>query len=64
MRTDNFSALYDRSYDGKADLNQNLKVFEIRTRSGYQAAILGEICKEVYSLEATEQLANPCLFSY
>jgi len=42
----------------KADLNHNLKVLEIGTGSGYQAAILGEICKEVYSLEAIEQLAN------
>ncbi|AVP87475.1 hypothetical protein phytr_5290 [Candidatus Phycorickettsia trachydisci] len=42
----------------KADLNENLKILEIGTGSGYQAAILGEICKEVYSLEAIEQLAN------
>lgn len=32
------------------------KVLEIGTGSGYQAAILGEICKEVYSIEIVEQL--------
>lgn len=42
----------------KADLNNNLRVLEIGTGSGYQTAILGEICKEVYSLEVIEQLAD------
>jgi len=32
------------------------KVLEIGTGSGYQAAVLGEICDEVYSIEIVEQL--------
>ncbi len=34
------------------------KILEIGTGSGYQAAILAEICQEVYSLEIIEELAN------
>lgn len=40
------------------DLKGNEKVLEIGTGSGYQAAILGEICKEVYTIEIVEELAN------
>jgi len=39
------------------DINSKSKVLEIGTGSGYQAAILGEICKEVYSIEIVEGLA-------
>lgn len=34
------------------------KVLEIGTGSGYQAAVLGEICKEVYSIEIVEPLGK------
>jgi protein-L-isoaspartate(D-aspartate) O-methyltransferase len=34
------------------------KVLEIGTGSGYQAAVLGEICKEVYSIEIIEPLGK------
>ncbi len=34
------------------------KVLEIGTGSGYQAAILAELCKEVYTIEIVEVLAN------
>lgn len=37
-------------------LNSKSKVLEIGTGSGYQAAILGEICAEVYSIEIVELL--------
>jgi len=40
------------------DLKENEKVLEIGTGSGYQAAILAEICKEVYTIEIIEDLAN------
>ena len=40
------------------ELNGNENVLEIGTGSGYQAAILGEIAKEVYSIEIIEQLAE------
>ncbi len=39
------------------DINLKSKVLEIGTGSGYQAAILGELCKEVYSIEIVEGLA-------
>ena len=34
------------------------KVLEIGTGSGYQAAILGEICKKVYTIEVIESLGE------
>ena len=34
------------------------KVLEIGTGSGYQAAILGEICAEVYTIEIVDTLAK------
>jgi len=34
------------------------KVLEIGTGSGYQAAILAELCKEVYTIEIIESLGN------
>lgn len=37
-------------------LDENMKVLEIGTGSGYQAAILAEICEEVYSIEIIENL--------
>ena len=40
----------------KLDLNS--KVLEIGTGSGYQAAVLGEICDSVYSIEIVEALAR------
>ncbi|AIF80579.1 protein-L-isoaspartate O-methyltransferase [endosymbiont of Acanthamoeba sp. UWC8] len=41
-----------------ANLDKDSKVLEIGTGSGYQAAILGNICKEVYSIEVVEPLAK------
>lgn len=41
-----------------ADISSNEKVLEIGTGSGYQAAILGEIAKEVYSIEIVPELAE------
>ncbi|MBI9052949.1 MAG: protein-L-isoaspartate(D-aspartate) O-methyltransferase [Bacteroidales bacterium] len=38
------------------NLNADMKVLEIGTGSGYQAAILAEIVKEVYSIEIIESL--------
>jgi len=43
------------------DINPKSKVLEIGTGSGYQAAILGELCKEVYSIEIVEGLAQKAL---
>ena len=40
------------------ELNQNAKVLEIGTGSGYQAAVLAEIVKEVYSIEIVEILGQ------
>lgn len=41
-----------------ADISKSDKVLEIGTGSGYQAAILGEIAREVYSIEIVEELAS------
>lgn len=38
--------------------DSNMKVLEIGTGSGYQAAILGEICREVYTIEIFESLGR------
>jgi protein-L-isoaspartate(D-aspartate) O-methyltransferase len=40
------------------DLRATDKVLEIGTGSGYQAAVLGELCAEVYTIEIFESLAN------
>ncbi len=40
------------------ELNENNKILEIGTGSGYQAAILAEICKEVYTIEIVPELAE------
>ncbi len=40
------------------ELNENFKVLEIGTGSGYQAAICGEIVKEVYTIEIIKPLAE------
>lgn len=40
------------------EVGEDDKVLEIGTGSGYQAAILGEIVKEVYTIEIIESLAN------
>jgi len=40
------------------ELKGNERVLEIGTGSGYQAAILAELAKEVYSIEIVESLAN------
>ncbi len=42
----------------EAQLNYNSRVLEIGTGSGYQTAILAEICKEVFTIEIIEQLSN------
>lgn len=41
-----------------AELSSTDKVLEIGTGSGYQAAVLGEIVREVYSIEIIETLAR------
>ena len=38
-------------------VNQHCEVLEIGTGSGYQAAILAEICREVYTVERIPELA-------
>ncbi|MFY9610741.1 MAG: protein-L-isoaspartate(D-aspartate) O-methyltransferase [Blastocatellia bacterium] len=40
-----------------AEISANEKVLEIGTGSGYQAAILGELAKEVYTIEIIPELA-------
>jgi len=40
------------------DLNDGDKVLEIGTGSGYQAAVLGESVKDVYTIEIIEELAE------
>ena len=39
------------------DLKANEKILEVGTGSGYQAAVLAEICKNVYSIEVIPELA-------
>jgi protein-L-isoaspartate(D-aspartate) O-methyltransferase len=41
-----------------ADISPGEKVLEIGTGSGYQAAVLGEIAREVYTIEIVPQLAE------
>jgi len=41
-----------------AKLDKTSKVLEIGTGSGYQAAILAEICKEVYTIEIVKELGD------
>ncbi len=41
-----------------ADISKKDKVLEIGTGSGYQAAILGELAKEVYTIEIVPELAE------
>ncbi len=41
-----------------ADAKEGARALDIGTGSGYQAAVLGEICKEVYSIEIVEPLAK------
>jgi protein-L-isoaspartate(D-aspartate) O-methyltransferase len=41
-----------------AELSSTDKVLEVGTGSGYQAAVLGEIVREVYSIEIIETLAR------
>ena len=41
-----------------AQLDKEAKVLEIGTGSGYQAAILAKICKEVYTIERVKELAE------
>ena len=44
-----------------AGLSPKEKVLEIGTGSGYQAAVLGELAAEVYTIEILPELAEPCL---
>src|SRR5260370_40107631 len=39
-------------------IKKNKKVLEIGTGSGYQAAVLGELAREVYTIEIVPQLAD------
>ena len=39
-------------------MHENAKVLEIGTGSGYQAAILGELAREVYTIEIVPELAQ------
>jgi protein-L-isoaspartate(D-aspartate) O-methyltransferase len=41
-----------------AEISPNDKVLEIGTGCGYQAAVLGELAREVYSIEVIPQLAD------
>lgn len=41
-----------------AQLDKEAKVLKIVTGSGYQAAILAKICKEVYTIEPVKELAE------
>ena len=41
-----------------AEVSANHKVLEIGTGSGYQAAILGELAREVYTIEIIPELAD------
>jgi protein-L-isoaspartate(D-aspartate) O-methyltransferase len=41
-----------------AGAKKGARALDIGTGSGYQAAVLGEICKEVYSIEIVEPLAK------
>jgi protein-L-isoaspartate(D-aspartate) O-methyltransferase len=41
-----------------ADISEKDKVLEIGTGSGYQAAVLGELAKEVYTIEIIPELAE------
>ncbi|MCI0338294.1 MAG: protein-L-isoaspartate(D-aspartate) O-methyltransferase [Acidobacteria bacterium] len=41
-----------------AEISKNEKVLEIGTGSGYQAAILGEMAKEIYTIEIIPELAE------
>ena len=43
---------------GVLELEQGEKVLEIGTGSGYQAAVLAEITREVYSIEIIDELAE------
>jgi len=38
--------------------NRSMRVLEIGTGSGYQAAILAELCKDVYTIEIIEKLGK------
>ena len=40
------------------DLDNTKNVLEIGTGSGYQAAVLGDICKQVYTIELVEILGR------
>jgi protein-L-isoaspartate(D-aspartate) O-methyltransferase len=40
------------------DLKGNEKVLEVGTGSGYQAAVLAEVCKEVYTIEIVPELGK------
>jgi protein-L-isoaspartate(D-aspartate) O-methyltransferase len=40
------------------ELTNQDRVLEVGTGSGYQAAILGKLCKEVYTIEIVEELAE------
>lgn len=40
------------------DVDENEKVLEIGTGSGYQAAVLGELAKEVYTIEIIPELGE------
>jgi protein-L-isoaspartate(D-aspartate) O-methyltransferase len=42
----------------KLDVRPTSKVLEIGTGSGYQAAVLGELAKEVYTIEIVESLCK------
>jgi protein-L-isoaspartate(D-aspartate) O-methyltransferase len=44
-----------------ANLDKGIKVLEIGTGSGYQAAILAEICAELYTVEVVEPLGKNAL---
>jgi protein-L-isoaspartate(D-aspartate) O-methyltransferase len=55
---DDFPAIYCGVYDAGIGAKQGRYVLEIGTGSGYQAAILGKLTKEVYTIEIVPPLAE------
>ena len=55
---DDLAALHRRADDRAARLRPGDRVLEIGTGSGYAAAVLGAIAREVYTIERHEELAE------
>jgi hypothetical protein len=57
-RADHLAAVHRRLHDRALDPQPTDKVLEIGTGSGYQAAVLSPLVKEVYSIEIVEPLGR------